>query len=147
MTGFIQPPDTRHQAPKLNMPRIAGVDIPAKKKVSIALRYIYGIGPTNALSICKEASIDENLRAEKLTDAQVAKIREIIDAKFRVEGDLRRDVLANIKLLKDLGSYRGMRHIKHLPCRGQRSHTNARTAKGRPRVAIAGRKKAPGPIG
>lgn len=129
------------------MPRIAGVDIPAKKKVGIALRYIYGVGPANAKSICKEASIDENLRAEKLTDAQVAKIREIIDEKFRVEGDLRRDIHADIKLLKDLGSYRGMRHIKHLPCRGQRTHTNARTAKGRPRIAIAGKKKAAGPLG
>ena len=123
------------------MPRIAGVDIPAKKKVAIALRYIYGVGPTNARDICREAGIDENLRAEGLTDAQVAKIREIIDAKYRVEGDLRRDILADIKLLKDLGSYRGLRHIKHLPCRGQRSHTNARTAKGRPRIAIAGKKK------
>jgi len=123
------------------MPRIAGVDIPAKKKVAIALRYIYGIGPTNALEICREANIDENLRAEKLTDAQVAKIREIIDAKFRVEGDLRRDIGSCVKLLKDIGSYRGLRHIKHLPCRGQRTHTNARTSKGRPRVAIAGKKK------
>lgn len=127
------------------MPRIAGVDIPAKKKVVFSLRYIYGIGLKTAKDICEEAKIDENLRAEKLTDAQVARIREIIDAKYRVEGDLRRDISANIKLLKDLGAYRGHRHIRHLPCRGQRSHTNARTAKARPRMAIAGKKIAPGP--
>jgi|SRR3989338_7386264 len=129
------------------MPRIAGVDIPAKKKIGFSLRYIYGVGPVLAKKICEEAKIDENLRAEKLTEAQVASIREIIDSKHRVEGDLRRDIQADIKLLKDMGAYRGYRHIKHLPCRGQRSHTNARTAKGRPRVAIAGRKKAPGPVG
>lgn len=126
------------------MPRIAGVDIPAKKKITFSLRYIYGIGPKVAKDICDEAKIDENLRAEKLTDAQVAHIREIIDAKYRVEGDLRRDIQADIKLLKDLGSYRGHRHIRHLPCRGQRTHTNARTAKARPRLAIAGKKQAPG---
>lgn len=129
------------------MPRIAGIDIPAKKKIGISLRYIYGIGPKLARDICEEAKIDVNLRAEKLTDAQVASIREIIDAKYRVEGDLRRDVSANIKLLKDLGTYRGHRHIRHLPTRGQRSHTNARTAKARPRLAIAGKKIAPGPKG
>lgn len=128
------------------MPRIAGVDIPAKKKIEFSLRYLYGIGPTLARKICDEAKIDPNLRAEKLSDAQVAHIREIIDAKYRVEGDLRRDVSGNIKLLKDMGAYRGSRHIRHLPCHGQRTHTNARTAKGRPRVAIAGRKKAPGPV-
>ncbi|MBI2092545.1 MAG: 30S ribosomal protein S13 [Deltaproteobacteria bacterium] len=127
------------------MPRIAGVDIPSKKKIAFSLSYIYGIGPTLAKKICEEAKIDINMRAEKLSDAQLAQIREIIDAKYRVEGDLRRDIQANIKLLKDLGAYRGYRHIKHLPCRGQRTHTNARTAKNRPRVAIAGRKKAPGP--
>ncbi len=129
------------------MPRIAGVDIPAKKKITFSLRYIYGIGAKVAKDICNEAKIDENLRAEKLTEAQVAHIREIIDSKFRVEGDLRREIMGNIKLLKDLGSYKGVRHIKHLPCHGQRTHTNARTAKGRPRIAIAGKKKAPGPIG
>src|SRR3989338_2436055 len=128
------------------MPRIAGVDIPPKKKVTFSLRYIYGVGPVRAKQICEEAKIDEILRAEKLTDAQVAHIREIIDSKYKVEGDLRREIGANIKLLKDISSYRGHRHIKHLPCRGQRTHTNARTAKGRPRIAIAGRKKAPGPV-
>ncbi|PIR17280.1 MAG: 30S ribosomal protein S13 [Deltaproteobacteria bacterium CG11_big_fil_rev_8_21_14_0_20_49_13] len=126
------------------MPRLAGVDIPTKKKITFSLRYIYGIGAKVANDICEEAKIDPNLRAEKLTDAQVASIREIIDSKFKVEGDLRREVQANVKLLKDLGAYRGLRHIRHLPARGQRSHTNARTAKGRPRMAIAGKKQAPG---
>lgn len=128
------------------MPRIAGVDIPTKKKITFSLRYVYGIGPHVAKLICEEAGIDVNLRADKLTDAQVAHIREIIDAKYKVEGDLRREVQADIKLLKDLGSYRGYRHIKHLPCHGQRTHTNARTAKGRPRIAIAGRKKVTAPV-
>jgi small subunit ribosomal protein S13 len=125
------------------MPRIAGVDIPNKKKIGFSLRYIYGVGTKRAMDICQEANIDPNLRAEKLSDTQLAHIREIIDSKFKVEGDLRREVQANIKLLKDLGAYRGLRHIKHLPCHGQRTHTNARTAKGRPRMAIAGKKKAP----
>lgn len=125
------------------MPRIAGVDVPAKKKIAYSLRYIYGIGPAVALKICKDANIDPDLRAEKLTDAQIAQIRELIDANYKVEGDLRREILSNIKLLKDLGSYRGHRHIRHLPCRGQRTHTNARTAKARPRIAIAGKKVAP----
>lgn len=127
------------------MPRIAGVDIPPKKKIGFSLRYVYGLGTFLAGKICEEAQIDPNLRAEKLTDAQVAKIREIIDANYKVEGDLRREVQTNIKLLKDIGTYRGNRHIRHLPCHGQRTHTNARTAKSRPRIAIAGRKKAPGP--
>ncbi|MBI4366333.1 MAG: 30S ribosomal protein S13 [Deltaproteobacteria bacterium] len=125
------------------MPRIAGVDIPPKKKLRVSLRYLYGIGPTTALQITREAGIDSELRAETLSEAQVARIREIIEQKFTVEGDLRRVVQGNIKLLKDMGSYRGHRHIRRLPCRGQRTHTNARTAKGRPRVAIAGKKQAP----
>ena len=125
------------------MPRIAGVDVPAKKKIVAALRYVYGIGWTSSKSILKEAGIDESKRAETLTDAELAKIREIIDAQFKVEGDLRREVQADIKRLKDLGAYRGLRHIRNLPCRGQRTHTNARTRKGRKRVAIAGKKQAP----
>jgi len=125
------------------MPRIAGVDIPAKKKISIALRYIYGIGPTNALEILDKAGIDRNLRAEKLSEGEIAKIRDIIESSIKVEGDLRREISGNIKLLKDIGTYRGLRHIKRLPARGQRSKTNARTAKGRPRIAIAGKKQAP----
>ncbi len=123
------------------MPRIAGVDIPGKKRVVIALTYIYGIGPTTSKRICAEAKIDDTLRADNLDDAQLAKIREIIDAECRVEGDLRREVQGNIKRLKDMGTYRGRRHILRLPCRGQRTNTNARTAKGGKRVAIAGKKK------
>lgn len=125
------------------MPRIAGVDIPADKKIGISLRYIYGVGPTTAKQILKQAGIDENVRAKDLAEGEVAKIRSIIEADHKVEGDLRREIQANIKLLKDMGAYRGMRHIRHLPCNGQRTHTNARTAKGRPRIAIAGKKKAP----
>lgn len=125
------------------MARIAGVDIPGKKRVVIALQYIYGIGPTIAKTVLGKAGIDQNIRADGLDEQQVAKIREIIDASVKVEGDLRREVQQNIKLLKDISSYRGQRHIRKLPCRGQRTHTNARTCKGRSRVAIAGKKKAP----
>ena len=125
------------------MPRIAGVDIPPKKKIAFALRYIYGIGPTNASQIIRDAGVDPDIRAEALSETQVAHIREMIEQKYAVEGDLRREIQDNIKLLKDMGAYRGMRHIRHLPCRGQRTHTNARTAKGRPRIAIAGKKQAP----
>ena len=125
------------------MPRIAGIDVPAKKKLRIALRYIYGIGPANADWILKEAKLDGEMRAEKLSDAELAKIREVIDRDYTVEGDLRRKISGDIKRLKDMGAYRGLRHIRHLPCRGQRTHTNARTAKGRPRIAIAGKKQAP----
>lgn len=125
------------------MPRIAGVDIPPKKKIAFSLRYIYGVGPTNALKILDAAGVDGGLRADALSEVQVAHIREVIEQKYVVEGDLRREVQANIKLLKDMGSHRGHRHIRHLPCHGQRTHTNARTAKGRPRIAIAGKKQAP----
>lgn len=123
------------------MPRIAGVDIPGKKRTVIALTYIYGIGPTTSRRILNEAGIDESVRADALDDSQMARIREIIDARFRVEGDLRREVQGNIKRLKDMGTYRGKRHISRLPCRGQRTHTNARTVKGSKRIAIAGKKK------
>lgn len=129
------------------MPRIAGVDIPGKKRVVVALTYIYGIGPTTSRRILGQAGIDEGVRADDLTEAQVAQIREVLDAGVKVEGDLRREIQGNIKRLKDLGTYRGMRHIRRLPCRGQRTHTNARTAKGRKRIAIAGKKVAPGPKG
>lgn len=127
------------------MPRIAGVDIPAKKPIGVALRYISGIGFTSAGKILAEAGIEPGVPAEKLSESQVAKIREIIDRSHKVEGDLRREVSGNIKLLKDSGTYRGLRHIRNLPVRGQRTHTNARTRKGRPRMAIAGRKRAPAP--
>lgn len=129
------------------MPRIGGVDIPAKKRVVIALTYIYGIGRTTSEKILKQAKIDESVRAEQLSEGDLAHIREIIDSQYKVEGDLRREITGNIKRLKDLGAYRGMRHIRKLPCRGQRTHTNARTCKGRKRIAIAGRKIAPGPVG
>ncbi len=125
------------------MPRIAGVDIPGKKRSVIALTYIYGIGNTTSKKILKMAGIDESLRADDLTETQIAKIREVLESGFKVEGDLRREIQGNIKLLKDIGTYRGQRHIRKLPCHGQRSRTNARTAKGRKRIAVAGKKLAP----
>jgi len=129
------------------MPRLAGVDIPGKKRVEIALTYIFGIGNTTAKKILEIAQIDPATKADNLTEAEMAKIREILDASYKVEGDLRREVQGNIKLLKDIGTYRGQRHIRRLPCRGQRTKTNARTAKGRKRIAVAGRKQVAGPKG
>jgi small subunit ribosomal protein S13 len=120
--------------------RIAGVNIPTQKHVDIALRYIYGIGPANAKIICEKVGIAPNRRVHDLTDAEIIQIREIIDRDYVVEGDLRREVAMNIKRLMDLGCYRGLRHRKGLPVRGQRTHTNARTRKG-PAKAIAGKKK------
>jgi small subunit ribosomal protein S13 len=120
--------------------RIAGVNIPTNKKVDISLRYIYGIGPTNAKEICKQVGIDESRRVSDLTESEIIQIREIIDRDYLVEGDLRREVAQNIKRLMDLGSYRGLRHRRGLPVHGQRTHTNARTRKG-PAKAIAGKKK------
>jgi len=120
--------------------RIAGVNIPTQKHVDIALRYIYGIGPTNAREICKKVGIAEGRRVSDLTEAEIIQIREIIDRDYVVEGDLRREIAMNIKRLMDLGCYRGLRHRKGLPVRGQRTHTNARTRKG-PAKAIAGKKK------
>jgi small subunit ribosomal protein S13 len=120
--------------------RIAGVNIPTNKKVDIALRYIYGIGPVNAKDICKKVGIDMERRVSDLTESEVIQIREAIDRDYVVEGDLRREVAQNIKRLMDLGCYRGLRHRRGLPVRGQRTHTNARTRKG-PAKAIAGKKK------
>jgi small subunit ribosomal protein S13 len=120
--------------------RIAGVNIPTNKRVVIALRYIHGIGPVNAVEICDKVNIDHAKRVNQLTDAEVLAIREVIDRDYVVEGDLRREVAMNIKRLVDLGCYRGLRHRKGLPVRGQRTHTNARTRKG-PAKAIAGKKK------
>jgi small subunit ribosomal protein S13 len=120
--------------------RIAGVNIPTNKHVDIALRYIYGIGPTNAKEICQKVGIAEERRVSDLTEAEVIQIRETIDRDYVVEGDLRREISQNIKRLMDLGCYRGLRHRKSLPVRGQRTHTNARTRKG-PAKAIAGKKK------
>ena len=122
------------------MARISGVNLPTNKRVKIALTYIYGIGPTTANQICKEAGISDDKRVSKLTDDEVVKIRENIEKKLKVEGDLRSEVSLNIKRLTDLGTYRGLRHRKKLPVRGQRTHTNARTRKGKG-VAIANRKK------
>jgi small subunit ribosomal protein S13 len=120
--------------------RIAGVNIPTNKRVVIALRYIHGIGPVNAVEICDKVKIDHSKRVNQLSDAEVLAIREAIDRDYTVEGDLRREVSVNIKRLTDLGCYRGLRHRKGLPVRGQRTHTNARTRKG-PAKAIAGKKK------
>ena len=122
------------------MARISGVNIPTAKKVHIALTYIYGIGPKIANELCDQASIDKSKRVNELNDDELNKIREIIDQKHMVEGDLRRKVSMDIKRLNDLGCYRGLRHRKKLPVRGQRTHTNARTRKGKA-VAIAGKKK------
>lgn len=117
------------------MARIAGVDLPSRKHIHIALRYLYGIGPHNSVEICKKAGIPLNKKAGDLTEAEARKIREIIDAEYKVEGDLRREVQMNIKRLMDLGCYRGLRHRRGLPVHGQRTHTNARTRKG-PRRGI-----------
>jgi small subunit ribosomal protein S13 len=120
--------------------RIAGVNIPTQKRVEIGLRYIHGIGPHTAHNIITQLGIDPARRVSDLTESEVIQIREIIDRDFLVEGDLRRDTAMNIKRLMDLGCYRGLRHRKSLPVRGQRTHTNARTRKG-PAKAIAGKKK------
>jgi small subunit ribosomal protein S13 len=120
--------------------RIAGVNIPTNKRVVIALQYIHGIGNTKAREIMEKVKIPENRRVNQLTDSEVIQIREVIDRDYMVEGDLRRDVAVNIKRLMDLGCYRGLRHRRGLPVRGQRTHTNARTRKG-PARAIAGKKK------
>ena len=122
------------------MARISGVNIPTNKKINIALSYIFGIGQKRASDICIKASIDQSKRVNQLNDDEVTKIRELIESSFSVEGNLRREISMNIKRLTDLGCYRGLRHRKKLPVRGQRTHTNARTRKGKA-VAIAGRKK------
>lgn len=122
------------------MARIAGIDIPRNKRIEIALTYIYGIGRTTSQRILSEAGVDVNTRTDKLTEAEVARIRETIDKTVKVEGDLRREISMNIKRLMDLGCYRGLRHRKGLPVRGQRTKTNARTRKG-PARTVAGKKK------
>lgn len=122
------------------MARIAGVNIPTNKRVAISLTYIFGIGLTKAREICQKASVSETSRVNQLAEGEVTRLREIIDGEYRVEGDLRRDVAMNIKRLMDLGCYRGLRHRRGLPVRGQRTHTNARMRKGRARP-VAGRKK------
>ncbi len=122
------------------MARIAGVNIPTQKRVEIGLRYIHGIGPAKAKEICDKVGISPERRVHDLSETELIQIREVIDREYLVEGDLRRDVAMNIKRLMDLGCYRGLRHRKSLPVRGQRTHTNARTRKG-PAKAIAGKKK------
>ncbi len=122
------------------MARIAGVDLPRNKRMEVALTYIYGLGRSSAQKILTEAGVDWNTKSDDLTEGQVTSLRKIIDEQYKVEGDLRRDLSMNIKRLMDLGTYRGLRHRKGLPVRGQRTHTNARTRKG-PRRAVMGKKK------
>ena len=122
------------------MARIAGIDLPRNKRIEIALTYIFGIGRSTSQDILTKAGVDFNTRSDNLTEEEVAKIRKIIDGEHKVEGDLRRDVTMGIKRLMDLGCYRGLRHRKGLPVRGQRTKTNARTRKG-PRKTVAGKKK------
>ena len=122
------------------MARIAGINIPTNKRLEISLTYIHGIGKTKSREICGKANISIDKRVSELNDDELIRIRELIDRDLKVEGDLRREVAINIKRLMDLGCYRGLRHRRRLPVRGQRTHTNARTRKGKP-VAIAGKKK------
>ncbi len=122
------------------MARIAGVDLPRDKRLEIGLTYIYGVGLTRAQKVCAETGVDPGTRIRQLTDDEVTRIRRFIEANFEVEGDLRREVQQNIKRKIEIGSYQGIRHRRGLPVRGQRTHTNARTRKGR-RMAIAGKKK------
>jgi len=125
------------------MARIAGIDLPRNKKIAISLTYIFGIGRTRARQICAKAEVGETTRTDHLGEDEVVRIREIIEREYQVEGDLRREVSQNIKLLMDIGCYRGLRHRRGLPVRGQRTHTNARTRKG-PKRTVAGKKK---PVG
>jgi small subunit ribosomal protein S13 len=122
------------------MARIAGIDLPRNKRIEISLTYIFGIGQSSAREICKKAEIDGDTRTDRLADAEVVRLREIIEKGYKVEGDLRREVSQNIKMLMDIGCYRGLRHRRGLPVRGQRTHTNARTRKG-PAKTVAGKKK------
>jgi len=124
------------------MARIAGVDLPRAKRMEIALTYIYGIGRNSSRDILKQAGVSLDLKSDNLSDDDIAKIRQILDQGIKVEGDLRREVTGNIKRHLDMGSYRGLRHRRNLPVRGQRTHTNARTRKG-PRKTVAGKKTAP----
>ena len=126
------------------MARIAGVDLPKDKKIGISLTYIFGIGPTSAKKILSEAGIDPNTKSNNLTESDIVKIRTILDRDYTVEGDLRRDVTMHIKRLMDIGSYRGLRHRRGLPARGQRTKTNARTRKGPKKSAMSGKGKKKG---
>ena len=124
------------------MARIAGVDLPRNKRIEVALTYIFGIGRTSARRICEKANVELDTRTDTLAEGDIIRLRDVIEKEFRVEGDLRRETAQNIKLLMDIGCYRGLRHRRGLPVRGQRTHTNARTRKG-PRRTVAGKKKAP----
>ena len=124
------------------MARIAGIDLPRNKRIEIALTYVFGIGRTRATEICGKAEVEVSTKTDHLSEAEVIKLREIIERNYQVEGDLRREVSQNIKMLMDIGCYRGLRHRRGLPVRGQRTHTNARTRKG-PRKTVAGRRKTP----
>jgi small subunit ribosomal protein S13 len=123
------------------MARIAGVDLPREKAIKVALTYIYGIGNSSAARICDEASVAPNTKTFDLDESEIVRLRDVIQGQYKVEGDLRREVTQNIKMLMDIGCYRGLRHRKGLPVRGQRTHTNARTRKG-PRKTVAGKKVA-----
>ncbi len=124
------------------MARIAGIDLPREKRIEVALTYIYGIGQSTAHDILKETAVNPDIRVHELSDDDVNKLRRVIEDRYKVEGALRTEVSMNIKRLMDIGCYRGMRHKRGLPVRGQRTHTNARTRKG-PRRAVAGKKRAP----
>lgn len=123
------------------MARIAGVDLPPNKQIKIGLTYVYGIGRTRAKEILAKANVDKDVKVKDLTEDDARKIREVVQDDMRVEGDLRKEVTQNIKRLIEIGSFRGMRHRRGLPARGQRTHTNARTRKGPRRMAVAGKKK------
>lgn len=128
------------------MPRIAGVNIPEQKKIKVALTYIFGIGPSLSRKILQEAQIDPERRAKDLTPEEISQLKEIIEKNYKVEGELRREIMMNIKRLKDIGTWRGIRHIKGLPVRGQRTRTNTRTVRGNVRRTVgSGRKKPPAP--
>ena len=122
------------------MARIAGIDLPRNKRIEVALTYVYGIGRSKSQEILTKAGVDNDTRSDNLTEEEVAKIRKVIDSEYTVEGDLRREVTMNVKRLMDLGCYRGLRHRRGLPVRGQKTKTNARTRKG-PRKTVAGKKK------
>ena len=122
------------------MARIAGIDLPRNKRIEISLTYIYGIGRTSAVKICEGSGVEIGTKTDHLSEAEVIRLREVIEREYKVEGDLRRDTSQNIKMLMDIGCYRGLRHRRGLPVRGQRTHTNARTRKG-PAKTVAGKKK------
>ncbi len=124
------------------MARISGVDLPRNKRIEISLTYIFGVGRTSAAEICDKAGVDVGTKTDQLSESETIKLREVIERSYKVEGDLRRELNQNIKVLMDIGCYRGLRHRRNLPVRGQRTHTNARTRKG-PAKSVAGKKLAP----